>query len=71
MRSFKEKYILAKSDRQQGYDCYHYDVKYRGNYTEEELIKAIDSENSPFGGRVEKIYEKNGITRAKVTVYYD
>lgn len=71
MENFKEKKILSISPPQQGYGCYHYDVKYQGEWEDLELIRAVDKENSPFGGRVENIYSRDGIHRSEVICYYD
>lgn len=74
--------ILVANLFKTGYGTHHYDVKYKGEWDDEELITAIDNKayDNPtaeqlvpchFGGYVEKHYSNEGITRATVGVYYD
>lgn len=74
--------ILTAVRFQSGYGTHKYDVKYTGEWSENELINAIDNgvyENptdeelrcNNYGGYVKEIYKRDGVTRAEVGVYYD
>lgn len=65
----EERKILQVIFRNRGYNSKVYKVKWRGNYTEEEIINAIDSGN--YGGFIEKKKETENTTTAIVTVYTD
>lgn len=70
-----------------GYGTHSYDTKYQGEWEDWALINCIDGKvyepteeeyekynkdcRMNWGGNVERIYTNEGITRAKVDVYYD
>lgn len=77
-----EKHILAVKLLETGCGTHKYDVKYTGEWKDEDLITAIDNQAyhnptaedlqiSHFGGYVEPVYTKEDVNRAIVGVYYD
>lgn len=81
----KDRRVLVANQTSMGYGTKRYDVKYYGEWEEEELISAVDNgifhiptdeDLIPrhFGGYVHNYYSENkdsNIKRAEVAVYYD
>ena len=77
------KQLLARKLLKTGYGTHTYDVKYKGEWEEQELINAVDNacykENPTeadlyclnYGGAVTPIHNTGEIKRAEVRVYYD
>ncbi|MCD7779634.1 MAG: hypothetical protein LUH05_03050 [Candidatus Gastranaerophilales bacterium] len=74
--------ILACHCYKTGYGTHYYDIKYKGIWSDDELINAIDNKvyDNPrpeqlicnnYGGFVDVVYCDDNITRANVGVYYD
>lgn len=82
-----ERKIIHSRLLKTGYGTHHYYVEYTGDWNETTLINCLDANIfAPtdeeyekyseemcmnFGGYVEKLSTGNGITTAKVGIYYD
>jgi hypothetical protein len=79
--------ILSTTMLSTGHGTHSYDIKYQGDWGDWALINCMDiglytpteEEHEKYnkdccmnyGGFIEKVYTEEGITRAKVDVYYD
>lgn len=82
-----EREILVMNLIDTGYGTHKYDVKYSGEWDDWALVNCVDTKKLKpteeeyeaynqdcgmnYGGAVNRIYSKDGITRAIVAVYYD
>lgn len=63
--------IIKKNLISSGYGTHKYQVEWLGNYTDKELIDAVDGSTGNYGGYVEVMYSKSKHYKGIVGVYYD